>query len=238
MTEMLTLIIVVVTSIIALAIVGGIAFMILRKQAKTETTSHSIAERVRAVGKLAGLEVVSKEIVTQTKGLKWLPPLLLSQARIAMIFHFEKQYFVDLGRIREQDVCVIGPRRYEITLPPIEGHLSLLDVTPYDIQAGKLLGLLDVFRMDADVQKELMDKAQVEAAKLYEDHAARYETEARRAISRQVAGLLELFDVGVEVRFFEDTPEAQGRNNVATTYNSAGIGDSQKSSSNGDQSAA
>lgn len=187
---------------VALGVIGTAYFISrLKKSAQTSITTHSIAERVRSVGKLIGLEVLSKEIVTQTKGLGWLPPILLSQARLAMIFSFEKQYYIDLGKLRAQDVVHQGGSHYAITLPPIEGQLTLQEVTPYDIQSGKLMGLLDVLRMDATTQKELMDKARVEASSLYEVHAARYEDEARRAITRQITGLLDLFDVDIEVRY-------------------------------------
>ncbi|MEO1585593.1 MAG: hypothetical protein AAFR96_13615, partial [Planctomycetota bacterium] len=39
-------------------------------------TIDLIADRVRASGKLVGLEVCAKEIATATKGWKWLPPLV------------------------------------------------------------------------------------------------------------------------------------------------------------------
>lgn len=191
-----------------LVIGAGAMFWLLRtfgRKAEVRTLTHSITERIRSVGKLTGLEVMSKEIVTQTKGLKWLPPLLLSQARLAMIFHFEKQYYINLGRLEANAVRRSSGDRFVITLPAIEGHLNLLEVIPYDIQSGKLLGLLDVFKMDAEAQKEMMQKAQVEASRLYEENAARYEGEARQAIARQVHGLLELFDVAVEVRFSDDS---------------------------------
>ena len=202
--DMFTIIIV---SLLSVALGALLAWTLRRRMGRSATptmTTHIIAERVRAVGKLVGLEVMSKEIVTQTRGLSWLPPLLLSQARLAMIFCFEKQYFVDLALLREEHVEHLGARRYRLTLPPIDGSLRLLDVTPYDIQSGKLLGLLDVFRMDAPAQKELMVRAQDEAQALYETHAARYEEEARRAVVRQVIGLLQLFDIEVEVCF--ETP--------------------------------
>lgn len=205
------------TMLIALlALILGIlaAWVLLRRagrEAPARVTAHVIAERVRSVGKLVGLEVMSKEIVTQTRGLSWLPPLLLSQARLAMIFSFEKQYFVDLARLRPEHVEHLGGRIFRITLPRIEGALRLLDVTPYDIQSGKLLGLLDVFRMDAPAQKQLMHRAQEEAQHLYETHAARYEEEARRAVVRQVVGLLAMFDVEVQVSFTPDSPPAAGR---------------------------
>ncbi len=195
---------IIVISLLSVSLGALLAWTFLRRlgrSATPTTTTHIIAERIRAVGKLVGLEVMSKEIVTQTRGLSWLPPLLLSQARLAMIFSFEKQYFVDLALLREDHVEHLGARRYRLTLPPIDGSLRLLDVTPYDIQSGKLLGLLDVFRMDAPAQKELMVRAQDEAQSLYETHAARYEDEARRAVVRQVVGLLQLFDIEIEVRF-------------------------------------
>ncbi|MFG0329468.1 MAG: DUF4230 domain-containing protein [Phycisphaerales bacterium] len=194
-------------SLIVGALVTVVAFVLLRGRLfrpVEHTLTHTITERVRSVGKLVGLEVMSKEIVTQTKGLPWLPPLLLSQARLAMIFCFNKQYFVNLTRLRESDVRQVGPNRYEVVLPKIEGDLSLLEVTPYDIQSGKFIGLLDVFRMDAETQKTLMMRAQEEAEKLYEKHADRYAAEARRVIVRQLKSLLELFDVEAEIRFRDD----------------------------------
>jgi len=199
---------VILLSVACLVLGAATTFILLRmlgRNAEVRTMRSSITERIRAVGKLTGLEVMSKEIVTQTKGLNWLPPLLLSQARLAMIFHFEKQYFVDLSRLEKQAVHRVSANRFIITLPPIEGHLNLLEVIPYDIQSGKLLGLLDVFKMDAEAQGKMMQQAQVEAGKLYQENAPRYESEARRAVARQVNGLLELFEVSVEVQFADET---------------------------------
>lgn len=216
----LTLIILISLLGLACLALGGLTtFLIIRvfgRKAEVRTMTSSITERIRAVGKLTGLEVISKEIVTQTKGLNWLPPLLLSQARLAMIFHFEKQYYVDLGQLEPDAVQRSGPNRFIIVLPAIQGNLNLLEVIPYDIQSGKLLGLLDVFKMDAEAQGEMMKRAQVEASRLYEENAAKYEHEARRAISRQVNGLLELFDVTVEVRFSDDPTPTDTPRHTAT----------------------
>jgi len=165
---------------------------------------ETIAERVRAVGKLVGLEVAAKEIATATRGWGWLPPLLLSQARLAMIFTFEKQYAVDLARVRGEHVEKLGENRFRLTLPPVRGELRLTDVTPYDIQDGRILGLLDVVQMNATRQGELMDRAKEQAAILYETNEPRYMTEARAAIERQLSALLALFEVEVEIRFQED----------------------------------
>lgn len=202
---MFTTIFFVILVSLAVGAIGMFVFSrLISRGTVTKVFASSIAERIRAVGKLTGLEVVSKEIVTQTKGLKWLPPLIFSQARLAMIFHFEKQYFIDLSRLSVDDIRRTGPTGFLIMLPRIEGHLTLLDVIPYDIQSGKLLGLFDVFKMDAETQKEMMNRAQEEASRLYEENASRYEQEARAAIARQIHGLLELFDVEVGVRFPEE----------------------------------
>lgn len=190
-------------------LVGGLlAFLLARpRRTLTEETDvrvETIAERVRAVGKLVGLEVSAKEIATATKGWGWLPPLVLSQARLAMIFTFEKQYAVDLARIDARDVERLGERRFRLTLPPVQGDLRLTDVSPYDIQDGRVLGLLDVVQMNAARQGELMACAREQASSLYEENDARYLTEARAAVVRQVQTLLALFDVEVEVRFSDD----------------------------------
>jgi hypothetical protein len=69
---------------------------------------QTVIERVRAVGKLVGLEVCAKEIATATSGWAWLPPIVLSQARLAMIFNFEKQYSVDLSSIGPKHIREAG----------------------------------------------------------------------------------------------------------------------------------
>ncbi len=169
---------------------------------------HTIAERVRAVGKLVGLEVCAKEIATATSGWAWLPPLLLSQARLAMIFNFEKQYTIDLSRVRAEDVSELGEGRYRIVLPPVEGHLRLLDLVPYDIQNARILGLLDVIPMTADRQRDMMRKAQQQAAELYQANDVRYLSEARRSIERHLKSLMDLFGVKVEVAWTGAVEEA------------------------------
>lgn len=189
--------------IAALAGALGVWVILLRRRAQSAPSRVEsvtmVADRVRAVGKLVGLEVHAKEIATSTKGWSWVPPLLLSQARLAMIFHFDKQYFVDLGKLRQSDVQEVADGRYRVRLPGVEGVLRLSDVTPYDIQAGRVLGLLDVIQMNAPTQRELMKVAQEEAAELFRAEEERYRNEAERAVERQLATLLGMFDAEVEV---------------------------------------
>ena len=159
-------------------LIGAILLLLLRKRKSSDSiegarvTTDVIAERVRATGKLVGLEVSAKEIATARKGWDWLPPLLMSPAQLAMIFHFDKQYSVELGRISPKDVQHLGEGRYRLQLPPVDGQLRLTDVKPYDIQDGKVLGLLDVIQMKANAQGQLMRKAQEQAATLFETSAA------------------------------------------------------------------
>jgi len=164
-----------------------------------------IAEQVRTVGKLIGLEVSAKEIATARKGLSWLPPLVLSQARLAMIFQFEKQYAVDLARVTPGDVVELEPGRFRLTLPEVEGSLRLTNVSPYDIQDGRVLGLLDVIQMNAPTQQQLMERAQHQAAQLFETNDRRYLAEARASVERQIRSLLSF--VGVESDIHWRTPE-------------------------------
>lgn len=166
-----------------------------------------LAERVRSVGRLVGLEVMVKEIATASRGFHWMPPLLLSQAKVAMIFQFEKQYSIDLTRIEHTDIEQVGQNRFRITLPPIEGSLRLSDVTPYDIQHGRVLGLFDVIPMTAERQTELMTAAQRDAARLYEGKEPKYLAEAKRSVSRHLSSLLELFDVKVEVVWSDEAEQ-------------------------------
>lgn len=185
------------------AVAGALAIMLLRRKAASaplaQVRTQTVAERVRAVGKLVGLEVHAKEIATSTKGWSWIPPIILSQAKIAMIFHFEKQYFVDLTRLKPDDVEQTGPGHFCVHLPAIEGTLRLTDVTPYDIQAGRMLGLLDVIQMNAETQRQLMQAAQEQAADLYNKAERKYVTEAQHSVGRQLESLLSLFDAQIEV---------------------------------------
>jgi hypothetical protein len=191
------------------AVAGALLVWILvkRRALSPEETmvTQSIAERVRTVGRLVALEVCAKEIATATKGWSWLPPLLLSQARLAMIFHFEKQYAIDLRRIGPEHVTDLGDGRFRLVLPELEGTLRLTDVTPYDIQDGRVLGLLDVIQMNAKAQKGLMDQAQAQAAELFQSNDEKYHAEARRSVERQLHALMELFGVAVEIVWPEAT---------------------------------
>lgn len=201
----------VVMSLVAGGLALAVVLLMLRKKAVaapvTVVRAHTVAERVRSVGKLVGLEVHAKEIATSTKGWSWLPPILLSQAKVAMIFHFEKQYFVDLSKLRASDVELVengtdpGSDRpkYRLRLPSVEGALRLTEVTPYDIQAGRIMGLIDVIQMDAPTQKDLMKAAQDEAATLFHKAEGRYVQSAQRSIESHLEALLHLVDVGVEV---------------------------------------
>ncbi|MCA9312018.1 MAG: DUF4230 domain-containing protein [Phycisphaerales bacterium] len=198
---MLTILTIVV-SIIAGALLMTVIMLLLQRGSKnieTRMEREVVAERVRAVGKLIGLEVHAKEIVTSKKGWSWMPPLLLSQAKVAMIFHFDKQYYIDLSRLRAADVEEASPGFFRVALPPIEGNLRLTDVTPYDIQAGRILGLLDVIQMNAETQKSLMQSAQEQAAALFDKSEHQYLTDARRSIERHLDALLEMFDVRIEI---------------------------------------
>ena len=163
------------------AVIGaGIVFFVIsaikrgRKGASVDKiTLRMLTERVRAVGKLVGLEVHAKEIATATTGLNWLPPIVLSQAKVAMIFQFEKQYAVELGALSDADIQDLGNSKFRVTLPPIVGSLRLLDVEPYDIQQGRVLGLIDVINMNAERQSLLMKTAQTQAAELFEKNDER-----------------------------------------------------------------
>lgn len=217
-------------AVVALSGVSGVLLvMLLKRKGRaapvTEVRTISVAERVRAVGKLVGLEVHAKEIATSTKGWSWVPPLLLSQAKIAMIFHFEKQYFVELSRLRPEDVELIESGvdagsdrpRFRVCLPPVEGSLRLTDVSPYDIQAGRVLGLLDVIPMNAETQRQLMQTAQEQAGELFRRNEAKYIENARRSIEQHLSALLRLFDVGVEVTWRDQSAVAAGRMDLSGT---------------------
>lgn len=169
-----------------------------------------LTERVRAVGKLIGLEVHAKEIATATKGWDWLPTILLSQAKVAMIFQFEKQYAVDLTSLNQDDVTEMEVGRFRVELPPIEGSLRLMDVEPYDIQQGRVLGLVDVINMNAERQGELMRTAQQQASALFEKNDPRYIAQARDAIERQLQSIAKLFGVRIDI-VWRSQPKGEGQ---------------------------
>lgn len=220
---------VLVAVIVFLAMAAGVLLLLLLKKAGraapvSEIRTVSVAERIRAVGKLVGLEVHAKEIATSTRGWGWIPPLLLSQAKIAMIFHFEKQYFADLSHLRPADVEQLesdsadpGRARYRVHLPSVEGALRLTEVSPYDIQAGRVLGLLDVIPMTADTQRQLMQTAQEQATEVFRRNEAKYVENAQRSIEQHLSALLRLFDVGVEIAWRESRNAAPGRMDLGET---------------------
>lgn len=204
MTQLLALI---GGTVVCLAIGVAIALLWMARRANSTPAKidvHGVAERVRATGSLVGLEVAAKEIATATKGWGWLPPIVMSQARLAMIFQFEKQYSVDLGQLRADDVERLGAGRFRITLPEVAGKLRLVDVSPYDIQAGRVLGLLDVIPMSAERQRELMKAAQEQAGELLAASEASYQRQARASVERQLRSLLGLFELELEISWRQE----------------------------------
>lgn len=194
---------------IALGAVSTVLMVrLIGSKAPEKTEVRTVAERVRAVGKFVGLEVHAKEIATAKKGWNWMPPAILSQARLAMIFEFEKQYAVDLAGVKAQDVEVLGEGRYRVTLPKIRGTLRLVSLEPYDIQDGRVLGLLDVIQMNAERQSALMAEAQVQASGLFERNEARYMAQAAEAIGTHLKALLALFGVELEIEWAGGSPVA------------------------------
>jgi hypothetical protein len=185
------------------------AFLLLRRarsRSAPAVTAHIIAQRVRALRSLVGLEVSVKEIATAASGPAFLPPALLSRARVAMIFHFELQYAVDLAGLDARSVRRVAPGRYRLLLPPVAESLRLVDVVPYDIQAGRVLGLLDVLPVTAERQAELMRRAQAQARSIELAGQQRYRDAARLSIERTLESLLGLFSVDVEVEWGEASP--------------------------------
>lgn len=199
-------------TVIALTLGAALGWFFLIRKANAQPTIinvHSVTQRIRATGTLVGLEVAAKEIATATKGLSWMPPIVLSQAKLAMIFQFEKQYAINLASLSAVDVSRTGPSRYRLTLPPLEVKLRLVDVSPYDIQAGRVLGLLDVIPMSAERQKELMKSAQEQAGSLLESSEETYKAQARQSIEKQLRTLLGLFDQQLEICWREDDDQEQ-----------------------------
>ncbi len=200
-----------ITLLVAGLVAGGVIVWALRRHgasAPTETHSTFVADRVRAVGKLVGLEVHAKEIATSTKGWSWMPPLFLSQAKLAMIFHFDKQYAVDLSHLRPADITELADGRYRLRLPHVQGTLRLTDVTPYDIQAGRILGFVDDIQMNAETQPRLIATAQQQAAETFEAAEAGYLAEAKQSIERHLGAFLRMLDLDVEIAWADEEPGA------------------------------
>lgn len=212
-------------------VIGVIAAMKLgvwrRGKVKTvdRVVTQHITERVRSVGRLVALEVCAKEIATATSGIAdgWLPPVLLSPARMAIIFQFRKQYFVDLSAIgaehvqdlpdvldeRRRRMGLSPARRVRVKLPALQGELALASMTPYDIQAGRILGLVDIIPMNADRQSALMARAQEHAAKVFDDQDGAYKAQAAAAVETQLRSLLGLMGVELELVWSEAPVTAQ-----------------------------
>ena len=193
--------------LIGLAVGAVVCLLLARLFGKQAPVRHMssgvVVDRVRSAGRLVALEARAKEITTSRKGWSWMPSALLSQARVAMIYHFEKQYSVDLGAIDASDLKELGGGRFRLRLPDVEGRLLINDIQPYDIQSGRILGLVDVIPVDADTQRELMDMAREEAASAFTNDEGRYIAEARASAERQLASMLGMFGVSIEIEWGE-----------------------------------
>lgn len=232
------------TVALVLVVLGGVLGIVAamklgswrRGRVKTNdrvVTQH-ITERVRSVGRLVALEVSAKEIATATSGIAegWLPPLLISPARMAIIFQFRKQYYVDLAAIGAAEVCELAPapgddrrarlglaptQRIRLTLPALQSELALASMTPYDIQAGRILGLVDIIPMNADRQSTLMTRAQDHAAKVFDDQDECYRAQAAAAVESQLRSLLGLMGVELEVAWTQPPARKTGDQRISSS---------------------
>ncbi len=204
---------VLIIAAVAALIGAGATFWLQRRfRARPSiVTTHSVVERIRAVGKLTGLEVSTKEITTQTKASwKWVPRLVLSPARMALIFNFERHYFVELSELGEESVRKRSPREWEITLPALRNEFIFRGIEAYDIQAGRLLGLA-VDSLDAPTHNLLIEQAREESKKVFDRQDRAYRQQAMQVIAHQLRSLLAMFQIDVTVRFAgADSPEATG----------------------------
>ena len=218
------------TVALVLVVLGGVLGVIgamklgawRRGKVKTvdRVVTQHITERVRSVGRLVALEVCAKEIATATSGIAdgWLPPIIISPARMAIIFQFRKQYYVDLAAIgaaevqelpvmagedRRSRMGLAPMQRVRITLPGLRSELALASMTPYDIQAGRILGLVDIIPMNADRQSTLMARAQEHAAKVFDDQDGAYKAQAAAAVETQLRSLMALMGVELELVWSE-----------------------------------
>ena len=193
----------------------------LRKAPAQPARFDGAIDRVRQVGRLVTLEVQAKEIATSTKGLNWLPPVILSKARVAMIFRFEKQYAVDLARLDRSAIVRRPDGSAIVHMPPVESRLRLIEMTPYDIAAGRVLGLLDVIQVNAEAQKQLTEEAQAEAARLFDAEDARYRADAQRAAEDRIRDLLACFDIDAEFVWAAEQAAPAPRVEVASAIKQA-----------------
>ena len=132
------------TDLLIGALVGGAALLFvlgigrwLPKMlgAKKTLTTVGMIDRVRTVGRLVSLEVCAKEIATSQTSLAWIPEILFRGRKLAMIFQFETDYFVDLSRLTPADIEELSAY-YAKQEPALEGvpkKVSFMSSSP----AGK-----------------------------------------------------------------------------------------------------
>ncbi len=134
-----------------------------------------VTQRVASVGRFVALEVTAKEIATASTGPQWLPPALLTRAKVAMIFHFRHEYTFDLAALGDGDITTQRTGRLRLRMPEMRSNTVLVDLEPYDIQSGKVFGLIEVIPMGAARQRKLMAAARQEAGTVgvEDEHAQR-----------------------------------------------------------------
>jgi hypothetical protein len=131
---------------IVIAVAGAAGVWYVRKKSKAtpkRTEIYSTIEDIRAVGELAVLRVLNKEIVTATdhmfgklgaKYLKWL----LTENKLAMIFEFNINFKYDLNN-PEFEIIDEGDQRYTFKMPACLYDTNILNLKFYDEKAGELM---------------------------------------------------------------------------------------------------
>ena len=165
---------------------------------KPRVTCRGVTQQVSAVGRLVALDVNAKEIATATSGPDWLPPALLTRAKVALVFHFERQYALDLNALEAEDIVRLSPGRVRLRPPPIRSRTTLVDLEPYDIQSGKLFGLLEIIPMNAARQRRLMAAARESACTLSDADEQSHIALARASAEREIRRALQSLGLAVE----------------------------------------
>jgi len=189
-------------------------------------TCSGVTQRVASVGRFVALEVTAKEIATASTGPQWLPPVLLTRAKVAMIFHFRHEYALDLAALSQGDITTTRSGRVRLRMPELKANTVLVDLEPYDIQSGKIFGLIEVIPMGAARQRTLMAAARKQAGTITEEDDQSQRAMARASAEKHIRRMLGHAHLAVEFdwsRSLQQDPDIVGSIAPAETLEPAPI---------------
>jgi hypothetical protein len=171
----------VVISLVSLAVIAAVIFLIFRKKINATISVHASIEKIKSVGELIAYRAYVKEIITSTNEA----PFWASNSKLLLICKMEIDFSYNLEESHITSLDNSG--KYKVSMPPAVRKIHMSGIHLYHEQKRKVFGLfgLDIELAERNrMHEQAYEQANVVAEKLYGDHAKNIQLSAEDTLGR------------------------------------------------------